>query len=454
VVFAGVLVAGLLFGLGTSPFSGYDEYRHFAHAWQVSDGRVFPLDGRTASGERAQGGYVPSGVERDMKSLFAEGRSHEPGHLLDRLGDRAGRGRPEFLEFSNVASYSVVSYLPAAIGIRIGRLFGASTLALLAIARLFGLIAYGALAALAVWRIPTRKGLMAVMCLTPVAIAQAATVSADGITIGLSMLVVAEALRLAVQPSGAVTRGSCIEAGVALVALALAKPPYVLFGLLYVVAIVRQHGLARRILGVAVGTAAAVAAGWNAWASSHYVQQFFGPAQFNTKLYAYRDVDSTRQLKLIALHPRWFVGIIGHTLARYGGAIVHDVVLQSPAWHAASWMTVLEFAVLTGVAVIAVDRYDISFVRAIGAATAVVTTFAVFVLAYAGWNKYEAPRIDALDGRYFFPVLALILLVLVPALGQRWSERTRRTARRTLFAIQFVLVLTIAGAAVHQTYVG
>jgi hypothetical protein len=76
------------------------------------------------------------------------------------------------------------------------------------------------------------------------------------------------------------------------------------------------------------------------------------------------------------------------------------------------------------------------------------------VLAYAGWNKYEAPRIDALDGRYFFPVLALILLVLVPALGQRWAERTRRIARRTLFAIQFVLVLTIAGAAVHQTYVG
>jgi uncharacterized membrane protein len=295
---------------------------------------------------------------------------------------------------------------------------------------------------------------MAVVCLTPVAIAQAATLSADGITIGLSMLVVAEALRLAVQPSGALSRGSCVEAGVALVALALAKPPYVLFGLLYVVAIVRQHGLARRVLGVAVGTAAAVAAGWNVWASSHYVQQFFGPAQFNTKLYAYRDVDSTRQLKLIALHPRWFVEIIGHTLARYGGAIVHDVVLQSPAWHAPTWMTVLEFAVLTGVAVIAVDRCDISFLRAIGAATAVVTTFAVFVLAYAGWNKYEAPRIDALDGRYFFPVLALILLVLVPALGQRWSERTRRTARRTLFAIQFVLVLTIAGAAVHQTYVG
>jgi uncharacterized membrane protein len=452
-VFAAALVAGALFALGTSPFSGYDEYRHFAHAWQVSDGRVFPLDGRTATGARVQGGYVPSGVVRDMNSLFVEGRSHEPGHLFRRLGDRASGGRPEFFEFSNVASYSVVSYLPAALGIRLGRLFGASTLALLAIARLCGLLAYAALVALAVWRVPTRKGLMAVVCLTPVAIAQAATVSADGITIGLSMLVVAEALRLAVQPPGVVTRRACIEAGIALVALALAKPPYVLFGLLYVAAIVRQRGLAGKVLGAALAVGAALAAGWNAWASSHYVQQYFVPAQFATKLYAYRGVDSSRQLRLVALHPRWFVGIIGHTLARYGGEMTRDVVLQSPAWHAPLLMTVLELAVLIGVVVVTVDRCDISRVRVIGAVTAVLTAYAVFVLAYAGWNKYEAPRIDALDGRYFFPVLALVLLVLMPAVGGRWSKPTLRTATRTLFAIQFVVVLAMAGAVLRATYI-
>jgi uncharacterized membrane protein len=452
-VFVGVLVAGLFCGLGTPPFSGYDEFRHFAHAWQVSDGRLFPRDGRIATGAHAQGGVLPSGVVHDMNTLFIEGRSHDPARLFANLGNRASGGSPEFVDFSNVASYSIVSYLPAATGIRVGRLIGASTLLLVVLARLFGLIAYAALATLAVWRVPTRRGLIAVLCLTPVAIVQASTVSADGITIGLSILVVAEALRLAVQPRRAVTRASCIEAGITLIALALAKPPYVLFGLLYITAIVRQRGFAAKLLGLAGGAAAALAAGWNAWASRHYVQQYFGPAQFDTHHYAYRGVNSTRQLTYVAAHPWSFVAVLGRTLRQYGSSIVHDVVMQSPAWHAPAWMTAMEFVVLIGAAAMAVDLSDLSFVRTIGAVTVGLTTLAVFVLAYAGWNQLRAPRIDALDGRYFFPVLALSLLAFTPVLGHRLSEPTRRMATGALFATQFILVLGFACATVHNTYV-
>lgn len=446
-------MAGLLCGLGTPPFSGFDEYRHFAHAWQVSDGRLFPMDGRTATGAALQGGLVPSGVVHDMTSLFVEGRSNDPARVFTNLGSRAGGGHPEFVDFSNVASYSVVSYLPAAIAIRVGRLAGASTLLLLLLARLFGLLAYAALAALAVWRVPTRKGLMAVLCLTPVAIVQASTLSADGITIGLSIVVVAEALRLAVRARGSVSRASCIEAGIALIALALAKPPYVLFGLLYLVAAVRQRGSTAKVLGLAGCAAAALAAGWNTWASRHYVQQYFALAQFSRHYYAFRGVDAPRQLTYVASHPWSFLTAVERTVVLYRSSLVHDMVMQSPAWHVPAWMAGTELVVLVGAAAVVVDVYDLAKIRILAAVTVAVATLAVFVLAYAGWNQLHAPRIDALDGRYFFPILALGLLAVIPALGHRWPKPTRRTVIRALLVAQFALGLGVGGAAVYYTYV-
>jgi uncharacterized membrane protein len=452
-VFAAVLVAGVFCGLGTPPFSGFDEVRHFAHAWQVSDGRILPLDGRTPTGSPAQGGFLPSGVARDIVSLHRIGRARDPARLVHSLNDPAGGGRPEFTEFSNVASYSALSYLPAAIAIRIGRWFGASTLLLLVLARIFGLTAYAALAALAVRRVPTRRALMALVLLTPVAIVQASTVSADGITTGLAILLVAEALRLAAQPRGAVTRAACVEAGIVLIALALAKPPYVLFGLLYLVAMVRQRGFVAKTLVGAGSVGAALAAAWNAWSAQHYVQQYFGLVQLDPHYYAFRGVNSTRQLEYVAAHPWVFPGIVGRTILDSGWWIVHDMVLQSPAWQGLPGLTTaIELCILVGAVVVAVDEADISSVRAIGAVAAGLTAIAVFLLAYAGWNELRAPRIDALDGRYFFPVLALTLLVVIPARGHRWSEPTRRVATRTLLAAQFVFVLCVAAAAIHNTY--
>jgi hypothetical protein len=215
---------------------------------------------------------------------------------------------------------------------------------------------------------------------------------------------------------------------------------------------VRQRGLVAKVLGLAAGAAAALAAGWNVWASRHYVQQYFALAQFNSHYYAFRGVDATRQLTYVATAPWSFAAVVVRTLLLYRSPLVHDVAMQSPAWHAPAWMCVMELVVLVATAVVAVDGFDISFVRPVAALTAGVTTVAVFVLAYAGWNQLRAPRIDALDGRYFFPILALGLLAVTPVFGHRWPEPTRRKTTRALLATQFVLVLVVAGAAVHDAY--
>ena len=61
-----------------------------------------------------------------------------------------------FVDFAAAAVYPPVPYLPSAIGIRIGRLFGASPFILVLLARLADLAAFIALVALAIRRLPDR----------------------------------------------------------------------------------------------------------------------------------------------------------------------------------------------------------------------------------------------------------------------------------------------------------
>jgi hypothetical protein len=52
-------------------------------------------------------------------------------------------------------------------------------------------------------------------------------------------------------------------------------------------------------------------------------------------------------------------------------------------------------------------------------------------LAYVGWNAVAAPRIDAFQGRYLLPVVAVLVVVATPALTAR-SRADERAVRAIL----------------------
>src|SRR5262249_28259322 len=142
--------------------------------------------------------------------------------------DPAPSGPPTFVDFSAAAVYPPVAYVPSAIGIRIGRLFGASAFVLVLLARLAELAAFVALVGLAVRRLPSRAWVLTVVAVMPVALFQASTVSADAVTSALALLVVADALALTAKPVDGVPTSLIVETVVATIALALCKQPYIL----------------------------------------------------------------------------------------------------------------------------------------------------------------------------------------------------------------------------------
>lgn len=418
---------GALIALTLPALGGYDESVHFLRAWQISDGGVFSTERTNADGTTVYGGDVPDELVADLVMLLRTGVFEEDGAAAwRRLGDDEPDGPRSFVEFSSAAVYPPVPYLPSALALRAGRTFGLSTLALVLLARLADLAAFVAIVGLAIRRLPGRRWSLAALSLLPVVVFQAATVSADAITAALAMLVAAYAVALNERPRGEVGRRKLAECAVATVALALAKQPYVLVAALLVVPAWRHRGRVGAALGAALASAAALATAWSVWAAARHVPQDFAPAYLDRSgNYAYRNVDPGAQFEFVRAHPWSFLAAIGRTIGHAGDEIGHDLFAQTTWWRVPWPLVVVAAAAVVALALLDATPVPARAMRASAAAVAAVLTVVIFFLAYSGWNAVEAPRIDAFQGRYLFPALAVALVIAVPG---RWARRS--TAHR------------------------
>ncbi len=450
--FAVALVSGIGMAVILPPLGGYDEPVHFMRAWQISDGGLFASAGTTNEG-RGFGGDAPASIVVDLGGLmrdgvFASENEHSASSVWSHIDDPAPHGHATFVSFPSTAVYAPAPYLPAAFALRIGRALGLSAFMLVLLARLAGIVAYAALGALAVHRIPARKWLLAVVLLAPVAVFQAATISADALTIALALLVVADALALSDRTTDAVRPALLIEVGVVTLALALAKQPYFMVAALLLIPAWRHRGRVAATLGAILVAAGGIALAWSTWAQAHYIPPDIPVAYLGHTNYAYRDVDTTAQLEYVRGHPWSFLRAIGETLGYVPGSLAHDVVAQASWWRVPTIVAVLAAVLLIGAAF--VDARPLPAARAfaiMGGALALVMTLTIFLLAYTGWNAVRAPRIDAFQGRYLFPPLALVLLLVLPARRAHGGDRRARLGPLLVCASALVLLTVEIGLA-------
>lgn len=410
------LISGLGFAFLTPPLTGYDEPSHFLRTYQVSEGHLVA----THHGKQL-GGAVPAELPKDLGRLLADGMfSPDRTRFLKHLGDSPARGPKAFIDFAPSAVYSPAPYAPAALLMAIGRAVGASALMLMYLGRIGSLLGTIGLLSLAVRRMPTRKWMLAAVALLPVTMLQASTLSADGVTIALALLVLALALDVAATPRGEVTKGRLVEIGLATVALGFAKPPYILFALAFVIAM-RRHGRAVvRVLVASAGAGFAATAAWGAYASSVYVapnfRHAFGAVRIGTYT-VYTHVDPGRQERFVLHHPWSFARAIGRTLWSFWPDLGREALAQVPLWQVPLLAVVAAAAILSA-SVFVVEPRSAALLgwrsRAVLLAIAAATFVALTLLAYTGWNAVGSPRIEAFQGRYLLPLLPIAILAATP----------------------------------------
>ena len=400
-------VAGLCFIVGVPAYQGADEPAHLNRAYQVSEGRIT--------------------AERSGMSVG--------GTLPVSMQVRSGPLNPErrvFVDFRNTAPYPPVSYLPHALALALGRTVSLPPRHLLYLGRVAGLMTALGLGFLAIRITPIAKRVFLMLALTPMAIRQMSMVSADSVTNGVSMLLVAVALRLASTPAGPDDRARLIRFGVCSVATTLSKLAYWPLSLLYLVGTPVQRGGRRRFaIGFAVlmFTTAAALAAW-LWATSG----LFAPQRIAP------DADPARQLAHLVADPVRFAAMLLEGLQRDWARNLHGSVFpgQLPRW-----LSGLYLGVTASVALFDGRRdWTPSLCSRVLIVCVVAATYvSVNAMLYLTVNPVGAATVQFVQPRYFLPIAPLGFLLL----SNRRLASMVRERELTLLAAACAAGSSIAG---------
>lgn len=176
------LVIALLVGVfmvAAQPFAfPADEEYHFLRAFDLTNGRILPADA---------GGWVPEGYE-----LFSvRGRWSIPAAFdMPELWFSPVR-ELSFVARIRSASYLPLGYIPAALGMGVGRLLGLSLVWIVYLGRLFTYLFYAGVCVLAISRTKALRSLVFLAALSTGAFALAGVITLDLPLIAAALLFVA-----------------------------------------------------------------------------------------------------------------------------------------------------------------------------------------------------------------------------------------------------------------------
>ena len=227
-----VVIIGLLFGLlilsFTPPGQACDEPQHINNSYRLSMGVIVPKTKNGTSGTDLPVSFVETeqrvGVDRLM--VTGEGKEH-PTDLASSFSIPLKAGTTTFVD--SYLQYPPLCYVPQAVGMTIGHVFGGPPILLIYLARLFNLLAVLIIAFLTIRITPVLKWTFFLLFLMPMTLFQSSSCSADAMTIAFSFLATAYFFRLAFdKKKEKIERADIIGLLAISLALALIKMPYFL----------------------------------------------------------------------------------------------------------------------------------------------------------------------------------------------------------------------------------
>jgi uncharacterized membrane protein len=421
-----VVIFGLGFGLSLVYFNpilqGPDEYAHAAFAFSAAqpqrdnqDCAPVPVNAAMIFSELYVDYSKTGRLDKDKLEYF----SSLPAHTQYAVDSR------------QLQRYSFFPYLPAALGIRAGLLLDLSWLDTFRLARLASLLTWLVCAYLAIRLIPVGKWLLLLLALSPMSLFQAAVVSADNLTLGLSFVVTALAIRLLHAQGGQfLTWLGFVGSGLL---LALSKMPYLV---LMALALLKLSQTPRRryVFGALIILILITMTAGLLWATlmAHSSEIFLFMAK--------------RQLNRIIEAPWLYLEMVGRTLYLHGGDLYTQFIgtfgwleIALPRWLLALHGVMLLFMAVTdnraSLIFTAWSRLVLVGVTAVGV-LAVCT--ALYFIEIRVINSESV--IDGLQGRYFIP-LALPLLLALQV--RAWAMPESLHARISLVYLPFSLATSL-----------
>jgi uncharacterized membrane protein len=436
------LLLGSAYALFMGPLRGPDEAGHMYRAYLVSRG--------ICTGIPAIG--APVDYNRDLDRLYPwiQLPGGTTGTDMIRMIDPAhGRTHGVVALYYAVNLYSCVPYLATGAAFRTGSLFGASPVSQMYLGRIANLLAYLVLVLAAMRILPEFQLPIALLGLMPMSLHQAGSLSADALTIGVSFLLTAWLIRLAIAtPDRHLARRDYLLLAAAMIVAGLCKSSAGLVFLLLLVPASRFPGRRHRWLAIAGFVALA-------YGTSVIWQLINQPnGEIYTTLKTANHVYADRNFAALIHRPIWFLGYVrdtiawktGHYLSQFVG-VFGWLIIKLPRWMVGGYLVLLALASAASARISPISLHR----RLLLVAIFLVN---IGIVGVAFWITETPTPIDDLYvlpiyGRYLIPFAPLLLLAIS---GLITSSRFPRTALTTVALTGAMLINIFSLHLIWDTY--
>jgi len=408
------------------PYQVPDEAAHYNRAWGIAQGQV------------DCGPTSLVNVPQNVLTFFNSMEVHIgfPGSYT--FSDAAVFADQTFSSehvnlYTPACAYNPLSYVPAAAAIDVVRVLNLSPFHAFYAARLLTLLVAVALTTWAIRRMPFGKWLLVVVALLPMTVQQFASASADAIT--LSGLFLFAALALDYAQRAKLSGRSQLALLVASVVLVQLKPIYLPLLALVLLVQPKQFASWKRYVLFLLLVAAV-----NGLLAFGLYQLFAGAVP----LAPTTTIDPGAQLEVLRSQPATVVRILHNDFLERATVYTFGM-LGVPGWLHFAYPNGFYFFILAGFLFVSSSLERTIPLRVwqrvllLGAAYAGVMAFGLFMFVY--WTVPGAVTLDGIQGRYFLPMLPLVLLAVS-------GIRIPTAARRALVVVALVTftgVIAIGG---------
>lgn len=390
-----------IFFMITMPtFKNHDEYYHWLKAYEVSEGHLMtPIE------NGIQGSMMPKQV---AEVLPKDWTTMDYREVKERLKIQINEDDKEVLNPETAAVYSFVQYVPQATGIAIARLFTNNAYIITYAGRMLNMIVAIAILYFAIKIIPFGKKMLLIPAMIPIAIEGFTSLSPDAITISMAFLYIAYILHLAFDKKvEKIKLKDKIALLIMSIIIALCKIVYIpLVGLLLIIPKEKFKDNKNKIINfiVIAGIAVVINLIWLA-ISSRYLSTF-------------REGDSKIQVLLALQNPIQFIQQFLYTLNINSGNYILSLFGSDLGWGELVKINTIVPYCLLGIYVFTAitdnklkNRFEVYQIIWISLVVLAIIAL-VFASLYVQWTTIGNESIIGVQGRYFLPIIPLIMLLL------------------------------------------
>ena len=283
---------GILFSIYTPIHQTSDEWVHFLKSQDVAQGHLLTPKYNDEVGyflsQKILDTYIHPLQRDDKYNLDINDYIKKHSINPDPPEEQIFEWQP------TTAVYTIIPYIPQAIGIKIGMIFNTDILTANILGRILNLLVYIGLSAFALYKMPIMRRTFMFFLLSPIIIFHASSLSADGILMGTSFIFIALLLKLIFKEKK-LSNKDLVILGVSGILMALCKFTYWPLLLLLLFIPYKKYGSKKRyfiVNSVVIGVATLLVAGWNL-----FVMGYVGDAV------AAGNVSAIKQISFIVNNP-------------------------------------------------------------------------------------------------------------------------------------------------------